>query len=215
MGAQGQPSDELVTFAGGVLDRHRHVCAFSDGSAEDESVLDPFVRQGIERGDRIVYLVDPAQSGRPADRLEQLGFDSTALVDSKFVEVKTWAETYLQGGEFNKSSMLQLLDLIFDDRDSPRVRLVADMGWAVESKAISGDLVEFEARANFVNLRHRHIAICWYDVSKFDGSLVIDILRTHPMVLIGGLLQENPFFVPPAEFLRQRNLPAGRESDRD
>lgn len=29
----------------------------------------------------------------------------------------------------------------------------------------------------------------------------MDILRTHPMVIIGGVLQKNPFFVPPAEFL--------------
>jgi hypothetical protein len=26
---------------------------------------------------------------------------------------------------------------------------------------------------------------------------VIDIMRTHPMVIIGGILQQNPFFVPP------------------
>ena len=25
----------------------------------------------------------------------------------------------------------------------------------------------------------------------------MDIMRTHPMVIIGGILQENPFFVPP------------------
>ena len=31
----------------------------------------------------------------------------------------------------------------------------------------------------------------------------MDILRTHPMVIIGGILQENPFFVPPDEFLRE------------
>ena len=31
----------------------------------------------------------------------------------------------------------------------------------------------------------------------------MDILRTHPMVIIGGVLHENPFFVPPAEFLRE------------
>ena len=31
----------------------------------------------------------------------------------------------------------------------------------------------------------------------------MDILRTHPMVIIGGLLQVNPFFVPPDEFLRE------------
>ena len=29
----------------------------------------------------------------------------------------------------------------------------------------------------------------------------MDIMRTHPMVIIGGVLQENPFFVPPDEFL--------------
>lgn len=31
----------------------------------------------------------------------------------------------------------------------------------------------------------------------------MDILRTHPMVIMGGLLQENSFFVPPDEFLRE------------
>lgn len=33
----------------------------------------------------------------------------------------------------------------------------------------------------------------------------MDILRTHPMVIIGGILQQNPFFVPPDEFLRELN----------
>jgi hypothetical protein len=31
----------------------------------------------------------------------------------------------------------------------------------------------------------------------------MDIMRTHPVVIIGGVLQENPFFVPPDEFLRE------------
>ena len=31
----------------------------------------------------------------------------------------------------------------------------------------------------------------------------MDILRTHPMVIVGGILQENPFFVAPDEFLRE------------
>jgi len=30
---------------------------------------------------------------------------------------------------------------------------------------------------------------------------VMDALRTHPVVIIGGILQENPFFVPPDQFL--------------
>jgi hypothetical protein len=38
---------------------------------------------------------------------------------------------------------------------------------------------------------------------QFGAEVVMDIMRTHPMVIIGGILQENPFFVPPDEFLRE------------
>lgn len=31
----------------------------------------------------------------------------------------------------------------------------------------------------------------------------MDILRTHPMAIIGGVLRQNPFFIPPEEFLRE------------
>jgi hypothetical protein len=40
-------------------------------------------------------------------------------------------------------------------------------------------------------------------LAQFGANVVLDILRTHPMVIIGGILQENPFFVPPDEFLRE------------
>jgi hypothetical protein len=32
---------------------------------------------------------------------------------------------------------------------------------------------------------------------------VIDILRTHPTVIIGEILQPNPFFVPPDALIRE------------
>ena len=52
--------------------------------------------------------------------------------------------------------------------------------------------------------------VCNYDSSKFGASVALDIMRTHPLVIIGGLLRENPFFVPPEQFLdemRQRRPP--------
>ena len=52
-------------------------------------------------------------------------------------------------------------------------------------------------------------AICMYDLSRFRASVAIDVMRTHPMVIIDGVLQENPFFVPPDQFLlelRERGI---------
>jgi hypothetical protein len=56
--------------------------------------------------------------------------------------------------------------------------------------------------------------ICSYNLIKFSASVMIDALRTHPVVIIGGLLQQNPFFVPPDELLleiqeRRQRRPAG------
>src|SRR5260221_11164035 len=64
------------------------------------------------------------------------------------------------------------------------------------------DLMEFETRVNYVVPKYDDIVICAYDLSKFGASVVMDALRTHPAVIIGGVLEENPFFVPPEPFLQ-------------
>jgi hypothetical protein len=53
---------------------------------------------------------------------------------------------------------------------------------------------------------------CTYDVSKFSASVIMDAMRVHPAVIIGGVLQENPFFVTPGEFLRELRERAGQNS---
>jgi PAS domain S-box-containing protein len=40
--------------------------------------------------------------------------------------------------------------------------------------------------------------------------MIVDVVRTHPIVLVGGVLQENPFYVPPDQFLAElRSREAG------
>jgi hypothetical protein len=75
------------------------------------------------------------------------------------------------------------------------------------------DIIEYETRLNDVLPRYDDVVVCTYDVTRFSASVVMDILRTHPQVIIGGILQENPFYVPPGEFLaelRGRRRPADR-----
>jgi hypothetical protein len=54
-----------------------------------------------------------------------------------------------------------------------------------------------------------------YRLDEFQGDAVIDILRTHPAVIVGGILQRNPFFIPPQQFLRNlRNRRAAEDTSR-
>jgi hypothetical protein len=45
--------------------------------------------------------------------------------------------------------------------------------------------------------------VCVYDLRKFNGDVVVDVMRTHPTVILGGILQRNPYYVPPIEFLKE------------
>jgi hypothetical protein len=86
-----------------------------------------------------------------------------------------------------------------------RTKLIGrHMNWLFVDKRAMRNLVEYEARLSLLLSKHDCAVICNYDLSKFGASVAIDILPTHPLVIIGGLFRENPFFVPPDQFLRER-----------
>lgn len=192
-----------VSLAGGMLDRYRHVCAFVDSRLEEQQILNPFVLEGIERGEKLLYFIDSNERANLVTHLRHLGLDMANLLGAGRIEVRTWTETYLRAGRFDQEEMLVLLDELLGNAGSTRIRLIAEMGWAVDQPGVSDRLIEFEARANFVQAKYEHVVICVYDTAKFGGDVVMDMLRTHPMVLIGGTFQVNPFFVSPAEFLEE------------
>jgi hypothetical protein len=51
--------------------------------------------------------------------------------------------------------------------------------------------------------RYDDAVICTYDANLLNAAIAVDILRTHPVAIIGGLLHENPFFVPPRKLLQE------------
>lgn len=91
----------------------------------------------------------------------------------------------------------------------PRTRLIAHMEWSLEKREGVTDLIEYEARFNLAHQNSRDPVICTYDLNKYSGDVIMDVLRTHPMIIIGNVLEENPFFTPPDQFLQElRNRPA-------
>ena len=85
-----------------------------------------------------------------------------------------------------------------------RTRFLGQMEWALEDLPDVSDLIEFESRVNYVVPKYDDTTvICAYDLSKFGATTVINALRTHPLVIVGGLIHENPFYVEPDEFLRE------------
>jgi hypothetical protein len=193
-----------VQCAGCSLGQHRHICAFFTGLDEQHRVLRSFIKEGFERGDKAFHLVDSDLCEDHLTRLAEAGIDVAQVMDKGQLELRCWHDAYLHGDRFDQDAMLALIEEILQSGAAsgyPLTRLVAHMEWALLDKTGVGDLVEYETRLNYVLPKYDDPVICTYDLSKFGASVVMDIMRTHPVVIIGGVLQENPFFVPPDQFL--------------
>src|SRR5258708_31094999 len=206
--------DHSVQFAGDNLGGHRLVCGVYKSIDEKYRVLRSFFKDGFDRGEKATHIVDPEQREEHLKRLTEAGINVQQAMSSGQLELRPWRETYLPGDRFDQDATVALIEQILQSGAAagyPLTRLVAHMEWALLDKPGVNNLVEYEARLNYVLPKYHDPVICTYDLTKFPASLVMDIMRTHPVVIIGGILQENPFYVPPDQFLREIRE---RQSDR-
>ena len=195
-----------IPFAGSQLAETRHVCAFFNNDDEEYRVLLPFMKDGFECGDKAVHVVNPGQREDHVRRLTSAGIDTDSAEKIGQLELKTNTEAYLREGRFDPERMLEVFEKLASgnaESSYPLSRIVCRMDWVVEQGTHLNDVIEFESRVNEIWNHHDDAVICTYHLGKFGGDTVIDIMRTHPMVIIGGILHQNPFFVPPDEFLRE------------
>src|SRR6267143_2471661 len=182
--------EHSVELAGVSLAGRNHVCAFFTTIDEEHRVLGSFYKDGLLRGERAAHVVDPENREEHLKRLAEAGIHVQEMTDTGQLDVLPWTDAYVRDRRFDQDAML------------------ATVGQLIRSGAAAG-LVEYEARLNHLLSKYTDPVICNYDPSKFGAHVAMDIIRTHPLVIISGLLRENPFFVPPDQFLdemRERRL---------
>ena len=170
------------------------------------------MQEGFRQGDKVFQIVDGRQRDERRARIGSLGIDLASAEKSGQVEVRPWESAYLREGRFDQDAMLALVeDVLGNGRQRfGLIRFWANMEWSLEEFPGVDDIVEYECRLNEVTARFDDVVVCTYDLNRFSATVVMDILRTHPQVIVGGILQENPFYVAPEQFLqelRARNAP--------
>jgi len=195
-----------ISLAGSQLGNARHVCAFFNSDDEEYRVLLPFIKDGFTCGDKAIHMVNPTQHDDHLQRLAAVGIDTAAAERTGQFEMRTNTDAYLLDGRFDQHRMLQVFEQLASGNANhgfPLSRIVCRMDWGAERRTHVDELIEFESRVNDLWNLHDDAVICTYHLSRFSGDTVIDIMRTHPVVIVGGILQQNPFYVPPEQFLRE------------
>jgi len=210
--------EHSVELAGVNLAGRNHVCAFFNTIDEEYRVLGSFYKDGLDRGEKAAHIVDSENREEHLKLLAEAGINVKGMMDTGQLEVLPWTDMYVRDHRFDQDAMLASVEEIIQSGAGagyPRTRLVGHhMDWLFRDEPAVKNLVEYEARLNDLLSKYDDPVVCNYDLSKFGASVALDIMRTHPLVIIGGILRENPFFVPPEQYLEEirarRSSPTAR-----
>ena len=194
-----------VTLCGRHLDEPGHICAFFDSRTEEYDILAPFYREGLDLDEEIITVVGADRYADHCRRLQEHGIDVSQSIELGKLHVLTADEWYMKGGPFGASRMYELVQgaLAELERNGRRARGAGVMDWACHGGADTKELMEYESRVNFLIERYQATLLCVYDINEISGRMMMELLATHPYVIHGRTLRENPYYVRPVERLRE------------
>ncbi len=181
-----------------------HLCCIYETEEEHRTVLTPYLRQGLERREMVFYIVDARMATHIFDYLRADGTDIEPRLASGQLSFSTADDCYMRDGVFDPEGMIGLLGAETQralDEGYEALRVTGEMTWALRGLPGSNRLIEYEAKLNRFLPDSKCLALCQYDRTRFPANVLLDVLRTHPLVVVGTRVFRNTHYIPPEEFL--------------
>ena len=199
------PVEPLDPHGHGDAGSNDHLASIYDTQDEQFSAAIPFVEQGLERGERCLYIADENSRETVLDAMRDRGIDADAALESGALSIHTKDDTYLRTGEFEQDAMLAFwkdaLELAKDEGGYSGIRAAAEMTWALDGDDEDLDmLVEYEAVLNTVFADEDYAVLCQYNRERFPPAVVRDVIRTHPHLIFDDTVYHNVYYTPPEEY---------------
>src|SRR5690242_51538 len=154
-----------IRIAGSQLGEVRHICAFFHNRDEEYRTLLPFIKDGFVCGDRGFHVVDSELRDEHIGRLKADGIDVAEAERSGQFRLYDWNDLYFKHGHFDQHRVIALLEQELQEgvrQGFPLSRSIGHMEWALQDRPGVEDLVEYEARLNYILPRYNDPIICVY-----------------------------------------------------
>jgi hypothetical protein len=203
------PVHDAVDFGipGAQLQPGDHVCAFFFGLAERDDILLPYLRQGLRDGDKCLCIVDASEPSTVISGIGD-GVNVDGAVRSRQLEVLRATQAYLRTGEFSTNQMIDFFRETVGAATASGgydfARVAGETTWLFDDPPGADEFVEYESELNRYTTQYPQSILCLYDLERFGGGMMVDLIKTHPKLLLGGLLIDNPHYLSPDEFRATR-----------
>ncbi len=183
---------------------HDHLCSIYDSPEEHFAVAIPFIRIGLDRGEKCVYIADDGTEPAVRDAMSAEGIDVERAIATHSLVLQQKADAYLRQGSFDPEWMFTFWAQATAQAMSQgfsALRLTGETEWVLRGAPGLERWVEYESRLARMLAQHNCSALCQYNRRLFPPELVLDVIRTHPTVIYRGVVCRNLYYVPPEELL--------------
>lgn len=187
---------------------HDHICLIYETREEQLAAVIPFLRSGLERGEKCFYIVDENTPEIITAALKEDGVDTDAAVTSGALTILDPGKTYLKNGDFVPDRLIAYLKEAIDAAEAEgytAFRVTGETTWALRPAKHLEPFIEYECRLNDFFPHQNIVAICQYNRRRFRPETLLHVIHTHPFVVHGDLICENPHYIPPEVFDPKNN----------
>lgn len=185
-----------------------HVCTLYTTREEQLATAVEYLRAGLGRGERGLYVCCEHTPDEFRDGLRAAGIDVDAEEARGALLLLTKHDGHLAGGSFDPDKMIGMLGAAVKDAlDAGFAGLCAagDMSWLLDEAEGSERIAEYEARLNDFYPSSRALGLCLYNRNRLPGATLDHGLATHPHVRMeGNILLDNPFYEHPEAAAQRR-----------
>jgi signal transduction histidine kinase len=186
------------------LGPHDHFCSIYESPQEHYAVAIPFIQIGLDRGEKCIYIADDGTVGDVRQAMQSEGIDVDRATTSKALVLATKEQAYLEHGSFHPDWMFtfwkEATQLAMSEGFSA-LRATGETEWVLRGGRGLERWMEYESRLTHTLSESNCSALCQYNRRLFPPELILDVIRTHPMVIYDSAVCQNLYHVPPAEFL--------------
>lgn len=198
------PPDVRLFEALGQRGPHQHLCSIYETPEERFAVAIPFIRIGLERGEKCIYIADDGAEAAVRQAMHAAGIDvEREIADQKLV-LKKKEVAYLKSGSFDPEWVFDFWEAEAAEaikQGFSALRATGETDWVAGGATGHDSWIEYESRLSHVVARNNCFVLCQYNAGRFSPGLVLDVIRTHPTVIYRGRVCRNLYYVPPDEFL--------------
>jgi signal transduction histidine kinase len=171
---------------------------------EHLAVAVPFIRIGLDRGEKCIYIADEGSEAAVRDAMDGAGIDVERAIATGSLVLEKKEDAYLKRGSFDPQWMFTFWAAAAADakhQGFSALRATGETEWVARGAPGLERWIEYESRMTHTLAHHNCLALCQYNRRLFPPQVILDVIRTHPTVIYRGVVCRNMYYVPPDELL--------------